>query len=53
MYVGKKKDEKVKVTCITYDGEHFDETEVKTIDDCFPLKDKPTKTWINIDGVTN
>ena len=51
VYVGKKKDEQVKVTCIDYDGDHFEEKEVKTIDECFPLKDKPAATWINIDGV--
>ncbi|PVX24829.1 MAG: magnesium and cobalt transport protein CorA [Candidatus Bathyarchaeum sp.] len=51
VYVGKKKNEQVKVTCIEYDGTHFEEKELKTIDECFPLKDKPTKTWININGV--
>jgi len=51
VYVGKKKDEKVKVTCITYEGDIFDEKQVKTIDECFPIKDKPAATWINVDGV--
>ena len=51
VYVGKKKDEKVKVTCIIYEGAIFDEKQVKTIDECFPIKDKPAATWINIDGV--
>ncbi|PVX24247.1 MAG: magnesium and cobalt transport protein CorA [Candidatus Bathyarchaeum sp.] len=51
VYVGKKKDEKVKVTCITYTTDHFEEQEVKSIDDCFPLEDKSHITWINVDGV--
>jgi magnesium transporter len=52
VYVGKKKkDEKVKVTCINYSGKHFEEKDVKNVNDCFPLKDKPTINWINIDGV--
>jgi magnesium transporter len=51
IYVGKKKDEKVKVTCIQYKDDQFEEKEVKSIDDCFPIKNKPTVTWINIDGV--
>ncbi|MEJ2240668.1 MAG: magnesium/cobalt transporter CorA [Candidatus Bathyarchaeota archaeon] len=51
MYVGKKKDENVKVTCIQYKGNQFEEKEVKSIDDCFPIRDKPAVTWINIDGV--
>jgi len=51
VYVGKKKGEKVKITCITYTAEHFEEKKVKSIDNCFPLKDKPAITWINVDGV--
>jgi magnesium transporter len=51
VYVGKKKYEKVKLTCIEYDVDHFEEKEVKTIDECFPLKNKIGITWINIDGV--
>ena len=51
VYVGKKKDEKIKVTCIDYYGDTFEEKEVKTVDECFPLKDQPKITWINLDGV--
>jgi magnesium transporter len=51
MYVGKEKIAKVKVTCIDYDEEHFQEKEVETIEECFPFKDKPTATWINLDGI--
>jgi magnesium transporter len=51
VYIGKEKTEKVKVTCIEYDESHFQEKELKTIDECFPLKDKPAATWINIDGI--
>ncbi len=51
MYIGKEKTEKVKVTCINYDGSHFEEKELKTIDECFPLKAKPAAIWVNIDGI--
>ena len=51
MYVGQKKDEHIKITCINYAGENFEENEAKTIDEWFPLKDRPVTTWINIDGV--
>jgi magnesium transporter len=34
-----------------YDEAHFEEKEIKTIDECFIFKDKPTVTWINIDGL--
>ena len=36
---------------IDHDKSHFEEEEVKRIEECFPFRDKPTVTWINIDGV--
>lgn len=53
IHVGEKKTEKVKITIIEYDEMHFQEREAKTIEECFPFKDKsrPTVVWINIDGV--
>ena len=30
---------------------NFKEKEVEKIEECFPFKDKPTVTWINIDGL--
>lgn len=53
IHIGEKKTEKVKITIIEYDEVHFYEKEVKTIEECFPYKDKsrPAVTWINIDGI--
>lgn len=51
VYIGEKKVEKVKITVIDYDEEKFEEKEVETVEQCFPYKDKPTVTWINIDGI--
>jgi len=51
VHVGEKKTEKVNITIIDYDEAHFQEKEAKTIEECFPFKDKPTVTWINIDGI--
>lgn len=50
VHVGKKPVGKVKITIIDYDEQHVMEKEVKTIDECFPFKNTPTVTWINIDG---
>jgi len=50
-YLGEKKVEKVKINLIDYDETQFQEKEVKTVEECFPFKDTPTVTWINIDGV--
>ena len=49
--VKEKRAEKVKITIIDYDEAHFQEKEVKKVEECFPFKDKPTVTWINIDGI--
>lgn len=51
IHIGEKKTEQPKITLIDYDERHFEEREIKTIDECFPFKDKPTTTWINIDGI--
>lgn len=49
--IGEKKTETVRITIIDYDEMQFEEREAKTVEECFPFKDKPTVTWINIDGV--
>jgi magnesium transporter len=51
VHIGEKKGEIPKITIMDYDEVHFQEKEVKTIEECFLFKDKPTVTWINIDGL--
>jgi magnesium transporter len=51
VFVGEKKIEKAKITIIDYDEKQFQEKEAETIEECFPFKDTPTVTWINVDGV--
>ena len=51
IHIGEKKTEKPRITIIDYDEEQFQEKEVETIEECFPFKEKPTMTWINIDGI--
>ena len=46
-----KKAEKLKISIIDYDEAHFQEKEVKKVEECFPFKNKPTVTWINIDSI--
>lgn len=53
VYTGEKKDEQVKINVIDYDEATFQEIELATVDACIPYKDKPTVTWINVDGVHN
>lgn len=51
VHIGEKKAEQVKISIIGYDETQFQEKEAKTVEECFPFKDKPTVTWINIDGL--
>lgn len=51
VHIGNKRTEKTKITIVDYNEEQFQEKEAKSIKECFPYKDKPIVTWINIDGV--
>ncbi|UCD13661.1 MAG: magnesium/cobalt transporter CorA [Thermoplasmatales archaeon] len=51
VHIGEKKTAKIKISVIDYDEQQFQEEEAKKVEDCFSFKDKPTVTWINIDGV--
>ena len=51
VHIGEKKVEKVRISVIDYDEGHFQERIVDTVEECFPFRDKPTVTWINVDGV--
>ena len=51
VHVGEKKVESVKITFIDYDEQSFQEKQVPSIEECLTLKDTPTVSWINIDGL--
>ena len=51
IHIGEKKSELAKITILDYDEIQFEEKEAKTVEECFPFKDTPTITWINIDGL--
>ena len=51
VYVGEQKAQKTRISIVDYNETQFEEREVKTIEESFPFKDKPTVTWINIDGL--
>jgi magnesium transporter len=51
VHIGKKKIEKVRIRLIDYDQAQVQEKEAKSIAECFPFKDLPTVTWVNIDGL--
>ena len=51
VHIGEKKAEKVRIRLIDYDEEHFEEREISSIEECCGYKEKPSVTWINIDGI--
>lgn len=51
IHIGDKKTENVEITLINYDEAQYQEREIKKIEECFPFRDKPTVTWININGI--
>ncbi|MBI2140449.1 magnesium/cobalt transporter CorA [Candidatus Woesearchaeota archaeon] len=51
VYIGKKRSDRVKITVIDYDKSHVLRKELKDPKECFSFRDKPTTTWINIDGI--
>ena len=46
-----RKPERPRITVIDYDEYHYHEAEIKDVSECFIFKEKPTVTWINIDGL--
>jgi magnesium transporter len=51
VHVGEKKIEKTRIRVIDYDEDGIEERELASVDECFPYKDSPAMTWINIDGL--
>ncbi|NOZ62622.1 MAG: magnesium/cobalt transporter CorA [Calditrichaeota bacterium] len=51
IYTDERKIEKVKIEVIDYQKDRFEEYQFKTVEECFPFKNKPSTTWINICGL--
>ena len=51
VHIGEKRVEESKITVIDYDEASFQEEEVKTVEECFAFRDKPSVTWINVEGI--
>ncbi len=51
IHVGESKVEEVKITVLDYDIDQYREFEVEDIDQCIPLKDTLSITWIDLVGV--
>jgi len=51
VYTGERVEKAARVTVIDYDEDHFEEKEISHVDECFGLKDSPSVSWINVDGI--
>jgi len=51
VHVGEQRTERVRIRVLDYDEGHLEERDMASIDECFVYKDKPTVSWINIDGL--
>jgi magnesium transporter len=51
VHIGRQRAEETKITVIDYDETQFVDKTLDSVEACFPFKDKPTVTWINIDGI--
>lgn len=50
--IGNRRVEHVRISIIDYDERGVQERRVKTLAECFPFKETPTVTWINVDGLS-
>ena len=53
VHIGEKKTEQIRITLIDYNEQNIQEKVVESVEECFPFKEMPTVTWINIDGLHN
>jgi magnesium transporter len=51
IHIGEERTEKPKITVIDYDKDNYQERVVENVEECFPFKDYPTVSWINVDGI--
>lgn len=51
VHVGTQKVDRVRMRVLDYDLENVEEREVQSVEECFPFRDQPTVTWINVDGL--
>ena len=51
VHIGERKVRTPKISIIDYDEAKFWEERSKKIEECFVFKERPTITWVNIDGL--
>ena len=51
VHTGAQKVERTRIRYLDYDEEQITEADVEEVRKCFPFKDSPTVSWINVDGL--
>ncbi len=51
VYVGEHRTEDVEISVIDYNETDYREIKLSKVEDCFPFKDSPTVSWINLSGI--
>ena len=51
VHTGVKKVEQIRIRYLDYDLDQLSEAQVEDVEKCFPFKDSPTVSWINVDGL--
>ena len=51
VHIGERKVEKVRISLFDYAAGHLEERVIDKVEECYPYRDKPTVTWINVDGL--
>lgn len=50
-FAGERKAERVRITVFDFQDSTLEEKELGTVEECFPYRDTPRVSWINIDGL--
>jgi magnesium transporter len=50
-FAGERRAERMRITVFDFEDAKLEEKEVGTIEECFPYRDTPRVSWINIDGL--
>ena len=51
VHVGERKQDVIRITVMDYDGDRLDENCPEDVEAAVPLRDMPSTSWINIDGL--
>lgn len=51
VHIGQERATPTRIHVLDYDETRLEDRDANSAEDCFPFRDKPTVTWINVDGI--